>query len=333
MKSTRFVTLLVALAFAGTASAQQKVFEWQPANDEAVRLDPANYHTGRTYRPGPQGGSLHVDIEAQQPVTIFMTGEGEWNHALQYPESIGSLRKLCLREQVVKTTYLCDLPAEPMTLVVRDDRGSTQSAAFAGLGEVMKRDGALLNSPVGNAVGAGIGLAAVLKAQASPARHFKSPNDLHIQYYRWACVSNCFPPEFQWIQQAKEKYQLTSFLKVYGGYTPGRDGEVVSIKIKAPVPMLVAGVPSPVANQLHAKPEMLEPALEKNSCQQRGVQSQTFQCTFNAGDGPQSLLVLPEATGNIPHKKAEIEFFAWKCVANCALPPENANSSAEKINP
>jgi hypothetical protein len=83
---------------------------------------------------------------------------------------------------------------------------------------------------------------------------------------------------------------LSSSLKVYGGYAPDRDGEVVSIKVKAPVPMLVAMVPSSVANQLHDKPEILEPALEKKACQQRGVQSQTFQCTFNAADGPQSLI-------------------------------------------
>jgi hypothetical protein len=244
---------------------------------------------------------------------------------------------LCLREHVVKTTYLCDLPAEPMTLVVRDDRGSSESAAFAGLGEVLKRDGAMLNTPVGNAVGSavgtGLGLAKILKTESSQTRHFVSPNDVHIQYYRWACISNCFPPQFQWIQQAKEKYELTSFLKVYGGYSPDRDGEVVSIKIKAPVPMLVAMVPSSVANQLHGKPGMLEPALEKNSCQQRGVQSQTFQCTFNPADGPQSLIVVPEDAGKIPHKKAEIEFFASKCVANCALPAENPNASAEKVNP
>ncbi len=333
MKTTLFFTLLIALAFAGTASAQQKTFEWQPANDESVRLDPANYHTGRTYHPGPQGGNLHVDIDAQQPVTIFMTGEGEWNRALQYPETIATLRMLCLREHVVKTTYLCDLPAEPMTLVVRDDRGSPESAAFAGLGEVAKRDSAALNTAAGNAVGVGVGLAAILKKESSPTRHFKSPNDVHIQYYRWACISNCFPPQFQWIQQAKEKYELSSFLKVYGGYSPDRDGEVVSIKIKAPVPMLVAMVPSSVANQLHSKPEMLEPALEKNSCQQRGVQSQTFQCTFNAADGPQSLIVVPEAGEKVPHKKAEIEFFASKCVANCALPAANASASAEKVNP
>ena len=329
MKPTLVFALLGTLLFAGTASAQ-KTFEWRPGTDEAVRLDPANYHTGKTYSAG---GGIQVDIESQQPVTIFLTGESEWNHALQYPETMGSLRMLCLREHVIKTRYVCELPAEALTLVIRDDRGSSQSVAFAGLGEVLKRDGAVLNTPAGNAVGVGVGLAAVLKAQASSTRHFQSPNDVHIQYYRWTCISNCYPPQFQWIQQAKEKYELTSFLKVYGGYAPDRDGEVVSIKIKAPMPMLVAVVPSSIANQLHGKPEMLEPALEKNSCQQRGVQSQTFQCTFNVADGPQSLIVVPEAGEKVPHKKAEIEFFASKCVANCALPPENANASAEKVNP
>jgi hypothetical protein len=329
MKPALTFVLLGTLIFTRTASAQ-KQFEWQPGTDEAVRLDPANYHTGKTYTAG---GGIQVDIESQQPVTIFLTGEGEWNHAVQYPETMGSLRMLCLREHIVKTRYVCDLPAEPMTLVIRDNRGSSQTAAFAGLGEVLKRDGTVLNTPAGNAVGVGVGLAAVLKAQTSASRHFVSPNDVHIQYFRWACISNCFPPQFQWIQQAKEKYELSSFLKVYGGYAPDRDGEVVSIKVKAPVPMLVAMVPSSVANQLHGKPEMLEPALEKNFCQQRGVQSQTFQCTFNAADGPQSLIVAPEAGEKVPHKKAEIEFFASKCIANCALPPANANASADRVNP
>jgi hypothetical protein len=337
MKATALFTAIMSLAIAGQTSAQDKQFEWQAANDESVRLDPANYHTGRTYHPSASGGGMHVDIDAQQPITIFMTGEGEWQHALQYPESIGSIRKLCLREHVMKTTYLCDLPGEPMTLVVRDDRGSADSAAFAGLGEVLKRDGALVSTPAGtavtSAVGIGVSLARVFKTESSSApRHFKAPNDVHIQYYRWACIANCNPPEFQWIQQAKEKYDLTPFLKVYGGYAPDRDGEVVSIKIKAPAPMLVAVIPSSTANKLHGKPEMLEPALEKNSCQQRGIEKETFQCTFNVADGPQSLIVMPEETGKkVPHKKTELEFFASKCVANCALPPDNA--SAEKVNP
>jgi len=96
--------------------------------------------------------------------------------------------------------------------------------------------------------------------------------------------------------------------------------------------MLVAVLPSSVANQLHGKPEMLEPALEKTPCQQRGVQSQTFQCTFNAADGPQSLIVVPEDIDKVPHKKAEVEFFASKCVANCALAPQNTAASAN-LNP
>src|SRR4029077_19552307 len=168
MKPTLALALLGTLVFAGTASAQ-RAFEWRPGTDEAVRLDPSNYHTGKTYTAG---GGIQVGIESQQPVTIFLTGEGEWNQALQYPETMGSLRMLCLREHVVKTRYVCDLPAEPMTLVIRDDRGPSQSAAFAGLGEVLKRDAAVLNTPAGNAVGVGVGLAAVLKAQTSASHHF-----------------------------------------------------------------------------------------------------------------------------------------------------------------
>jgi len=44
-----------------------------------------------------------------------------------------------------------------------------------------------------------------------------------------------------------------------------------------------------------------------------------FQCTFNLADGPQSLIVAPEATGNVPHKKAEIQMQFVKCVENCEL--------------
>jgi hypothetical protein len=333
MRMTKIVPALVVFACASPALAQQKVFEWQHGTDESVRLDPANYHGGKSY--GSQGGTIHVDIDAQQPVSIFMTAAGEWNRAMQNPEMLSSIRMVCLREHVIKVTYTCDLPLEPMQLIVRDDRESQSSTAFAGLGAVLKSTESLATAEpelgramgVVNAVGSGIAGMLGRQSNATP-RHFVAPNDVNIQYYRWICISNCFPPEFQWIQQAKEEYKLTTFLKVYGGYAPDRDGEMVSIKIKAPVPMLVAMVPSSVANQLHGKPDMLEPALEKTSCQQRGVQSQTFECTFNAADGPQSLIVVPEAGEKVPHKKAEVEFFASKCVANCALPPQNAEASA-----
>src|SRR5260370_9455802 len=162
MKAALVFALLGTLAFAGTASAQ-KTFERPPGNDEGVRLDPANYHTGKTYTGG---GGIQVDIESQQPVTIFLTGEGEWNHAQQYPEALGTLRMLCLREHVVKTRYVCDLPVESMTLVIRDDRGTHPAAASAGLGEVLNSEPAAIKTPAGNAVGStvgvGVGLATIL---------------------------------------------------------------------------------------------------------------------------------------------------------------------------
>ena len=313
IKMLGMLAFLLTCALAGPSFGQQRVFNWLPANDETVLLDPANYHTARTYHPGPNGGNIHVDIKSQKPVTIFLTSAEEWNEALQHPEAIVRLRQLCLREHVIETTYLCDLPPEPMTLIVRDERNSLDRAVFAGLGAVLDP-----HDKVDRAIG--VGIATVLTGQGPVTRRFVSPNDVHIQYYRWDCVENCIQPEFQWIRQVKEKYELTSFLKVYGGYRPGHDGEQVSVKIKSPVPMVVAMLPSNVADQLHGKPDTLESALEKNSCQQRGVQSLQFQCTFNVADGPQSLIVVPESTSSVPHKKAEIEFLAAKCVANCAPP-------------
>ena len=307
-----FALLVMGAASCGAASAQDRVFNWVPANDESVRLDPGNYHTARTYRPNAPGQNNHVDIKAERPVTIFMTPAEDWNQALQHPEAISRLRQVCLREHVVETTYVCEMPVEPMTLVIRDDRYSANASVFAGLGEVLDP-----NNQVERAVGAGI--ATVLNAKASK-RQFTSPNDVHVQYYRWDCVENCIQPEFQWTEQVKEKYELTGFLKVYGGFAPDHDGEQVSIRIKSPVPMVVAMVPSEVANRLHASPDALEAALEKNNCQQRGVQSQQFECTFNLADGPQSLIVVPEPGARVPnHKKAEVEMQAAKCVANCSL--------------
>jgi hypothetical protein len=315
MRNTKLAGMLAFLlmgVLAGPSFGQQKVFHWLPANDESVRLDPANYHTGRTYHPGPNGGNNHVDIKAEKPITIFMTPAEDWNRALQNPESIANLRQLCLREHVVETTFVCDMPPEPMTLILHDERNSLDPAVFAGLGAVLNPNG-----KVDQAVG--VGIAAVLTGQGSVTRRFASPNDVHIQYYRWDCVENCIQPEIQWTRQIKEKYELSSFLKVYGGFAPDHDGEQVSIKIKSPVPMVVAMLPSSVANQLHARPETLESALEKNPCQQRGVQSLQFECTFNLDNGPQSLIVVPESTKRVPHKKAEIEMLAARCVANCAL--------------
>jgi len=306
-----FAILLVG-AFAAPVSGQQRVFNWLPGNDESVRLDPANYHAGLTYHPAGNGGNIQVDIKAELPVTIFLAPAGEWNAALQHPEGLGNLQSLCQREHVVETRYTCFVPAEAMTLVIRDERYSPDRAVFAGLGAVLDR-----TNKVERAVGEEI--AAVFTGQGPGTRRFKAPNDLHIQYFRWECVENCIQPQFQWTEQVKEKYNLTSFLKVYGGFAPDHDGVQVSIKIKSPVPMVVAMLPSHIANQLHARPEMFEPALEKNACQQRGVQSLQFECKFNLADGPQSLIVAPESSERVPHKKAEIQMQYVRSVANCEL--------------
>jgi len=317
MKNTKMPFLFAVLlgcAFSGQSfGQQQRVFNWLPGNEESVRLDPANYHAGQTYHASGDGGNMQVDIKSELPVTIFLARSEEWNGAVQHPEGLSNLQQLCTREHVVETRYSCFVPPVAMTLIIRDERNSPDQAIFAGLGAVLDP-----KNKTERAVGEGI--TAIFTGQGSAVtRRFRAPNDVHIQYFRWLCVENCIQPQFQWTEQVKEKYQLTSFLKVYGGFAPDHDGVQVSIKIKAPVPMVVAMLPSEIANQLHAKPEMFEPALEKNACQQRGVQSLQFECTFNLADGPQSLIVAPESTDRVPHKKAEIEMQFVKCVANCEL--------------
>src|SRR5258708_13270818 len=171
MRNTKMPFLIAVLlmgAFAGPSFGQQRVFNWLPANDESVRLDPANYHSGRTYHPGANGGNNHVDIKAEKPVTIFMTPAEDWNQALQHPEAIVQLRQVCLREHVVETTYVCDMPAEPLTLIIRDERNSPDAAVLAGPGAGLKPE-----RKTGSA-GAG-GIAPIFTTPRTPIRPFTSP--------------------------------------------------------------------------------------------------------------------------------------------------------------
>jgi hypothetical protein len=100
MKTKPVVALLFCVALAGAVSAQQgpRRFGWIRANDETARLDPANYYGGRTYHPSAGGGNLHVDIQAQKPVTIFMAGAEEWSYALQHPEAMATIHEVCPRQ-------------------------------------------------------------------------------------------------------------------------------------------------------------------------------------------------------------------------------------------
>lgn len=290
MKKTCLLGILL-LTFAAFSAAQEKVFDWVRASDEAAQLDPMDYHAGRVYHPGSDGGNIHVDIHSKLPVTIAMAGSEEWNAASQHPETMAGLEFLCMREHVVNTTYECHLPTgRPMVLLIRDERAPDRAVVR--------------------------GVVAVF---GHGARALLSPNDLKITYYSWSCVENCIQPEYQWSRLVREKYQLTSAPKVYSLLTPERDGQPVWIRIKAPVPMTIALLPSQVADQIYDNPQSLAAALANTACKQRGVQSLAFDCKVNLEDGRLSLVVLPEPRGSVPHKKAEIEMQTQQCIANCEM--------------
>jgi len=143
-----------------------------------------------------------------------------------------------------------------------------------------------------------------------------SPNDVQITYHSWSCVANCVQPEYGWVRLVKEKYELSAVPKLYSILTPEGDGQKLWMKIKAPVPMTLAVLPSAAADQVYDKPEQLSSALAQTSCKQRGVQSMEFDCLFNVADGPQSLLIIPDIKS---HKKAEIDVQTFKCVEHCEL--------------
>jgi hypothetical protein len=289
----------LSLGAAGTLHAQESTFDWQATNDESARLDPADYYTGRVFKFGDQAGNVHLDIEAQDQVTVEMAPSEQWSEAMRHPELLARVSFRCIREHVTKATYLCNIaPGRPMTLVFRDERDADRTMV-TGLGQGSTEHGTV--------------------------RQFLSPNDIHIQYYRWACVENCNAPKYQWVAELKETYDLNSTLKVYDGIAAERDGEPFSVKVSSPVPVTVAIVPSRAAAELRAKPDSLDSALDGRTCMERSVRSAAFECTFDVADGPQSLVAVVMAAegGKAPaNKKAEVEVVASKCVANCLTDPE-----------
>src|ERR1700680_87610 len=97
---------VAVLCFAALAAAKkEKALDWVRDTDEAAQLDPMDYHAGRVYRPGSQGGNLHVDIQSSLPVTISLAPNDEGTGALQPPGVAPRLEMFCMREHVVDTTY------------------------------------------------------------------------------------------------------------------------------------------------------------------------------------------------------------------------------------
>ena len=297
------ITALSLLFLAALPSiAQDMKYGWVRANGQTYLFNPGDYKAPNSYRPGDYGGNIQVDVSAQRPVTLAIAQESEWARVSENPTLISGIQYWCMQEHVATTTYTCDLPPSetPMVLVIHDERQVT-GAVVDTVGRVWR----------------GAHTAAALAAS----------NNVQVTYYKWACTENCFSPEFRWSRVAKEKYEVTSIMKVYGLAAPEFDGEQLNVKIKSQVPLLLAVLPSNVANQLYARPEMLQNAVANSQCQQRGVQTLTFGCSFKVADGPQSLIVLPEQAGALPkHKKAEIELQASRCVAHCVLPTLSKNT-------
>ena len=296
MRNLCIFTALVWAFTALTLAQDNRVFDWTPANNETIPMEPASLHAGRTYHPAAGGGNMHVQIEAHYPVTVAMTWADEWNNAMQHSDAPLNFSFICIEEHVVNTIYECHLPSQrPMIITFHDERRPEK--------------------PVVSAIGAILG---------PGVRQFISPNDLHIQYYAWNCVDNCILPEFHWRRIVNEKYDVTQTPKVYGLITPDHDGQDLSVKIKSPIPLTVAILPSHVADQFYDRSISLTYALDQTGCKERGVQKLGFNCTFNLADGPQTLLVLPDITVS-GHKKADVEIETVKCVERCELlsPPPN----------
>jgi hypothetical protein len=268
---------------------QNRAFDWTPANSETIPLEPASLHAGRIYYPAIGGGDMHVQIDSKYSVTVAMAWADEWNAAMQHPQAAANLSFLCVKEHVTSTIFECHLPSErPMIITFRDERKPEK--------------------PVVTAIGAILG---------PGVRQFISPNDLHIQYY------NCIQPEFHWRRILDEKYQITLVPKVYSLMTPDHDGQELSVKIKSPIPLTVALLPSHLADQVYDKTVTLNDALDKTGCKERGVQSMSFNCTFDVANGTQTLLILPDIDFS-GHKKANVEVDTVKCVEHCEylnLPP------------
>jgi len=296
MCKVSLMTVLLVCALAASAQ-DNRVFDWTPANTETIPMEPASWHGGRVYHPAAGGGNMHVGIESRYPLTVAMAWADEWSTAMQHPDAPLNFDLLCVKEHVTNTVYECHLPSErPMIITFHDERKPEK--------------------PVVATIGAILG---------PGARQFMSPNDLHIQYYSWTCVNNCVQPEFNWRRILDEKYEVTPAPKAYSLMTPDHDGQELSVKIKSPIPLTVALLPSHLADQVYDKSVTLTDALGQTGCKERGVQSMTFNCTFNVANGTQTLLILPDITFS-GHKKANVEVNTVKCVDHCdLLPPPPLN--------
>lgn len=303
MKNWPIFVLLFLCTYPELGSAQQKVFDWVKDSNELVSLNPGLRQKTHLYNPA-QGGYIKLDVQAQRPVTVAVVQQRDWDDADQgssVVERVAATDRLqysCVQQHVVSATYSCYLPAspEPVALILRDER-QLDAAVLSQVGAALHLPGATELAP---------------------------ENDVRLQYYRWSCVQNCYPPVFHDVRLSKEKFRPSTVIKSYSLPLPEHDGEQIELKLKSNVPMLIAVVPSASAQQLYAKPDTLESVVAAGACQERGVQSMNYACSLSATGGPQSLVLSPEPGADLSsHSKVEIELKSLTCVANCRSLPTN----------
>lgn len=293
MRTAKFLFLSLTVLSVISLQGQQKSYDWVPQNPDSFRIGPGFHRGVAVYNPqGWEAIHVRLDIDAQQPVSVGIVRLEDWNDAVRDPERLAKLDYACLTEGVTHISYNCNFyPSSTSRVVVVRDVRPTERPIVTGAAAPFVRY-------------------ALNEAFA---------NDVRVTPYHWGCVSNCElpdPPQFAWVELRKEKYEITPAFKSYGPFTPERDGNSMRIKIKSQAPMTVAVVPSNLADDLYAHRDQAREILAKSACKQYGIQSSTFDCTFQKDDGAMQVVLLPEVEIT-KKKKAEITISTVQCVENC----------------
>lgn len=288
-------------------TAAGKTLGWVPGSTDQLRLPPnAWYAIGPWERGAWNETTLNIrfDISSRDPLMIGVVPLAAWNYVVQSYQ-IQRLTYLCLKEGVVKTSFICEnLLAfdAPFVVILHDprtvDKAGIKSMFLGGVGAWMQ-DKELVKMAAGS-----------------------TGNDVTITRYSWACTLNCDvpdPPVYRWRDLVKDKSSISRGIKSYGPFTPDRDGDTMRVKLNFPVPVTFAVVTPDLANAIREDPRRLNQSLGKTKCKGSSVQKLETSCSFSLADGPQEIVLLADAGTEIPaNKKGSITVSSPQCVSNCA---------------
>lgn len=318
---------LFLISVAVTAAAQPKQFDFVAQAEQRYRIQPDLYYPFGPFTSSSSAEPVRVraDIEAKSPVLIGVVTHATWTWVAQRRLNASQLQYWCLQQNVLKMQYRCDLPSVngPYVVVVHDMRGA------------------------GDVVIAGLAVAIGVK---EPAQNLLAANDVSVTAFTWECVKNCQPevsntqqennsqedpwkaltdaltarnqqpkgPVWSWVDVMKDKFALTQRPRFYGPVSASKDKDQYLVRIKAPVPMIAAFVPSADADVIRKDATKLNSILAKTPCRQRGAQKLQFACALDLTDGQVEVLIAPEDNQLLPNeKKANFSVARRQCVAGC----------------